>query len=195
MIGGPPCQFASEMSRLNAAMGKKPAANLIPEFERIVAAAQCAWFAMENVVAAPAPAIAGYEITQSIVRDHWCGGETMRKRRISIGTLDGRRVHVTGAALQRQDPELAITSCSRAGHVRVVISGKERKCSTRGPRMPIAEMARLQGLPDAFFGSSSPFTVEAQRKMIGNGVPLAMGRAIASAIVRSFYSSIEEAAA
>lgn len=191
IIGGPPCQFASEMSRFNAAMGRELAPNLIPEFERIVATARPAWFAMENVIQAPAPRVDGYAITENVLRDHWCGGETMRQRRMSIGFASGRRVEVYTLPLHRPDPELAVTSCAREdrfGREKYLIAGKFRKCANRGERLPVAEMARRQGLPAHFFGDRSPFTVEAQRKMLGNEVPLAMGKAVASAVKRALAS-------
>ena len=48
----------------------------------------------------------------------------------------------------------------------------------------VTKMCRLQGLPESFF-AASPFTVQAQRTMLGNGVPLPMGRAIAQAVKRA----------
>jgi DNA (cytosine-5)-methyltransferase 1 len=185
VIGGPPCQFASEMSRFNRHLGRKVAANLIPEFERIVIDASPAWFVMENVVQAPAPVIPGYTITPTILRDHWCGGETMRRRRMSIGMVDRRPAPIETLALHRADPDLAVTSAAREdrfGRPKHLIAGKLRVCGTRGERLPLPEMARRQGLPPHFFGPDTPFTVEAQRKMLGNGVPLAMGRAVARAV-------------
>lgn len=188
VIGGPPCQFASEMSRLNSHMGKPLALNMIPEFERIVVQSAVPWFVMENVIQAPSPAIAGYRISDNVLRDVWCGGETMRQRRMSIGMLDGRRVQVETLPLHRPDPALAITSGSREdrnGRPKHLVGDQWRVCSTRGPRLPLDEMARRQGLPPHFFGSDSPFTDLAKRKMIGNGVPLAMGRAVAKAVKRA----------
>lgn len=184
IIGGPPCQFASEMSRLNTSMGKSLAVNEIPEFERCVAAARPRWLVMENVVDAPLPDVEGYPVTDFVLRDHWCGGFTMRKRRFSFASRGGAlRFRVQTAALQTPNPAVAITSCARKGHILKVVSGKQRKCSTGGPRMAIADMARLQGLPPSFFGDKSPFTAQAQRKMLGNGVPLAMGRTVAAAVL------------
>lgn len=194
VIGGPPCQFASEMSRFNAHLGRALAENRIPDFERIVSQTGAAWFVMENVIQAPAPEVPGYTITQNILRDVWCGGETMRQRRMSIGSRRGLRIHVVSEALHRPDPEIAITSGAREdrqGRMRHVVSGKLRVCSTRGARLPLDEMARRQGLPPHFFGDDSPFTDLAKRKMIGNGVPLAMGRAVAAAVVRALASGIE----
>jgi len=191
VIGGPPCQFASEMSRFNAHMGRELADNLIPEFERIVSAAAVPWFVMENVIQAPAPSVDGYTITENVLRDVWCGGETMRQRRMSIGTLSGQSVHVSTLALHRPDPDLAVTSCAREdrfGRPKYEINGKMRRCANRGARLPVEEMARRQGLPAHFFGKRSPFTSEAQRKMLGNGVPLAMGRAVAAAVLKATAS-------
>jgi DNA (cytosine-5)-methyltransferase 1 len=187
VIGGPPCQFASEMSRLNVATGNAIAENLIPEFERCIGEARPRWFVMENVVDAPSAYVDGYHCIGEIVRDVWCGGETMRKRRFTYGQRGARRntfrFQIETLALHRPDPAVAITSCARVdgGQVRVV-NGKKRRCGTGGPRLPIAQMAERQGLPASFFGDASPFTAEAQRKMLGNGVPLAMGRAVAKAV-------------
>lgn len=58
--------------------------------------------------------------------------------------------------------------------------GKVRKA----PRRSFEECLRLQGLPPDFL-KDSPFTLAAKREMIGNGVPLSMGRAVAKAIRRA----------
>lgn len=42
----------------------------------------------------------------------------------------------------------------------------------------LADMLELQGF-DAHLLDSQPFTVQAAKKMVGNGVPLPMGRAVA----------------
>jgi hypothetical protein len=42
-------------------------------------------------------------------------------------------------------------------------------------------MARLQGLPETFL-DEAPFTMDGKRMVIGNGVPLQMGRPLARAI-------------
>ena len=45
---------------------------------------------------------------------------------------------------------------------------------------------RLQGLPPDFL-AEAPFTVQAKYHVIGNGVPLPMGRAVAAAVKRAMY--------
>lgn len=52
------------------------------------------------------------------------------------------------------------------------------------PRRSIEEMLRLQGLP-ANWLEHQPWTMEAKRKIIGNGVPIPMGRQLARAIGRA----------
>jgi len=47
--------------------------------------------------------------------------------------------------------------------------------------MALSEMCRLQGLPDDFL-AESPLTDSGKRQVIGNGVPIPMGLAIARAV-------------
>lgn len=68
----------------------------------------------------------------------------------------------------RHDGEIGVTG-GHAGHP---------------PRYTLAEMLELQGLPSGFL-DHSPFTMQGKRKLIGNGVPIALGRALAKAIKRS----------
>lgn len=62
-------------------------------------------------------------------------------------------------------------------------NGKPKRINKNRPsKRDIAESLYLQGLPDDFFGKKTPFTVVGQQLMIGNGVPLPMGRALALAV-------------
>src|SRR5260370_32371528 len=69
VIGGPPCQKFSTIGRLQAHVNPnwKPI-DLIPEFERVIAEAQPRWFLMENVPAAPVPAVVGHTIAGALPR-------------------------------------------------------------------------------------------------------------------------------
>lgn len=49
------------------------------------------------------------------------------------------------------------------------------------PRRTFAECCRLQGLPTGFL-AEAPFTLTGKRVVLGNAVPLPMGRAVAAAI-------------
>jgi site-specific DNA-cytosine methylase len=94
VIGGPPCQMFSSLVHLVRASGHEPRfGNLIPEFERCVAAARPQWFVMENVPAAPEPSIEGYGVKSFLLDNsalndgHGYGLEQRRVRRFSFGLL------------------------------------------------------------------------------------------------------------
>lgn len=175
VIGGPPCQVHSRLASLVRHNGYQEAVDIIPEFERCTSEAAPAWFLMENVPGAPLPVVSGYHVNAEMVRDYWCGGETLRHRRFSFGTRDNRRLMLALPALCRPDPEPA-----------ALASGSSRDRKHKRPmgtksRAVFENHKRLQGLPADF--DIPPFTIEAKVKAIGNGVPLAMGRAIAAGVV------------
>jgi site-specific DNA-cytosine methylase len=79
---------------------------------------------------------------------------------------------------------------------------EEGFCVVRGPDLlwggdiktfhPPAGKFTLQGLP-ADFLDGTPFTLEGKRIMVGNGVPLLMGRAVAKAVKRALGLQAEAA--
>lgn len=179
VIGGPPCQMFSTLQALVRHNGHAKAKNLIPEFQRCIAEAQPAWFLMENVRAAPLPHVRDYHLRDELVRDHWCGGDTMRLRRFTFASRDtsvpADRFRLVGKALHRPDPEPAcLASGSQWNNANGRPEGKKTKAVFESHK-------RLQGLPPDW--DIPPFTVEAKVKALGNGVPLAMGRAVAAAVV------------
>lgn len=192
VIGGPPCQAFSMMRHLNPNAGAKTG-NLIPEFERCVAEAQPAWFVMENVPGAPLPCVDGYRVYAQLLNNRWLGERQDRTRRISFGTRDGRPLHVQIAALESPFYIQAVTGSARAVPVKLGGSGKVKRSYTAdgkrhgpndGPRAALADMCEWQGLPRDFL-EDAPFTISAKRQVVGNGVPLPMGRAVAVAVKRA----------
>lgn len=191
VIGGPPCQAFSELAKLIRANGHQPRyGNLIPEFERCVREAQPCWFLMENVSAAPLPAIEGYSVHSQMLNNRWLGEDQNRERRISFGTLDGRKLHIQYAALE--SPLFVETLVSGNGKTPgqrtrlrakaiAAVTSSDGSASVRMARYSIAESARYQGLPEDFL-SDAPFTADGKRRVIANGVPLPMGRAVAKAV-------------
>lgn len=192
VIGGPPCQAFSTLCRLNDAIRRngrnvKVAENLIPEFERATGEAEPDWFLMENVPDAPMPIIPGLIVKDVIVRDVWVGGETSRLRRFSFGTREGIALEMEWLALHRPDPFPAVTAASGGRSPRYHGGGKLKRRYQGGEiykRLPIPEALRRQGLAMDFL-SEAPFTVAGKQRVIGNGVPLPMGRAIARAVKRA----------
>jgi DNA (cytosine-5)-methyltransferase 1 len=196
VIGGPPCQLFSQMRHIQPLAGQKHG-NLIPEYERVVGEAQPEWYVMENVRDAPLPAVSGYEVYAQLLKDVWVGGETMRVRRISFGTHDGRRLGVEQMALHTPEPEVAALAGGgdRDRPVAMVRDGKgghrpKKQYGNSGPRTALGRSTsgdgfafklRQQGLP-ADFLAGAPFTASGKSHAVGNGVPLPMGRAIAKAV-------------
>lgn len=87
---------------------------------------------------------------------------------------------------------------TRRGHVGAVSHDATvgKRDQARGKvyeRRTIAEMLRLQGLPPDML-DEQPFTAKAARKMVANGVPMPLGRAVARA-VRMALEDIEVNAA
>lgn len=174
VIGGPPCQGFSTASQLTPGWKGE---NLIPEFERCVFEAQPTWFVMENVRHAPLPAVVGYVVEDVLVNNRCFGERQNRVRRFSFGTRDGRRLAIDGVTLF-EHPEFA--RCAMASE------GSTGYCNHKGysPRRPWPEFCELQGLPPDYL-DKSPFTLTAKYRVVGNGVPLPMGRAIARAVEKA----------
>jgi DNA (cytosine-5)-methyltransferase 1 len=199
VIGGPPCQPFSQLVHIVRANGYEPRhGNLIPEFERVVAEAQPDWFIMEEVPAASLPSVAGYIVRDLVLNNRWVGGTQNRERRFSFGTRDGRRLLPDVVAFEPAEWDFAVVADARRRPERPAAGGKLKgtgkfsatsslnrnlggEVPHQGAMLSVAEMCRLQGLPEDFI-AESPFTVSAKRRMIGNGVPLPLGRAIAKAV-------------
>lgn len=212
VIGGPPCQSFTAIRHLEKESGVNATAkahnrppvsgNMIPEFERCIAESEPAWFLMENVRAAPSPEVVGYQVTDTIYNNRWAGAEQDRIRRFWLGVKEDAECPDCHEFAIEDD-----TWCSYCGRIVQPIRSAPRvllpetvailnpvKVPTvttyefGGKRNPhhgrtVAEMARLQGLPEGF--DLPGLTVEAKRRAIANGVPLPMGRAIAKAVVEA----------
>ena len=180
LIGWPPCQEHSQLKFLNPLAGKH--GNLIPEFERVVGEAHPVWFLMENVVQAPVPQISGYWAARNVVlNNRWLGEAQQRVRRFSFGVRcdvspGGIALDVTPDLVLFESGEWAPTVL--AGHGPV---GRGRGYTSN---LTIEQMCRLQGVQSDFL-SEAPFTAHGKRQVLGNAVPLPLGRAIARAVRRA----------
>lgn len=204
VIGGTPCQRWSALSGvIKATHGEDSLAeDLIPEFERVVARAAPDWFLMENVRRAPIPKIDGYQVDATLLNARWLGEVQNRLHRLSFGTRDGRRLHYETIPFEPFEFEPRVCTSSGGRRAQLVIDpntgrvrGKQGDASRhRLQGRSVKKMCELQGLPGDFF-AESPFTVAAQGKMLGNAVPLPMGRAIARAVKRALNIETKEKAA
>lgn len=182
IIGGSPCQCFSQLVHLIRHNGYQVGENMIPEFERVVVEAQPEWWVMENVVQAPIPHVVGYCVDPSILNNRWLGEVQSRAHRFSFGTRDGRRLHYDTAALENPDWDHRVLAKQDVlPRLRRARDGSLKPRGNPHKKRPLAECLRLQGLPADFF-DESPFVESMKRRMLGNGVPMFMGRALAKAV-------------
>lgn len=180
VIGGPPCQAFSRLRHIVKANGYKTAPNLIPEFERVVGEVAPSWFLMENVPAAPLPNVKSYSVHSQVFNNRWLGEKQKRERRISFGTrFSGARLHIEQSTTENPVLERVVTADPRS--VMVAVGGSGKVKTTTCTKRTLADMLELQGLPGDWL-DHQPWTMQAKRKMIGNGVPIPMARALARAV-------------
>jgi DNA (cytosine-5)-methyltransferase 1 len=173
VIGGPPCQAHSIAGKLS----HTEAADLIPQFVRVVNEAQPRWVVMENVLGVLNHPAIPRDWFPCILRDWDCGGETNRTRAFwtwPLAVFDTPRrpgepsLSVLATTWKQPGPDCK-TAAMHAGFLRGDLS--------------IEEYGRLQGAETVAAAlvnhrSSKAFAVH----VLGNGVPLPMGRAIARAV-------------
>jgi DNA (cytosine-5)-methyltransferase 1 len=169
--------------------------NLIPEFERCVAAAGPQWWVMENVPDAPIPEVDGYGRDIFCLNNRQCleadgtPAKQNRVRRWTFGRSDGMgTLQVETVVFENAEFEnAAVGGAQTPGH-------RDRMKATgvlfrNGPSTKyFVELVRKQGLPDDF--DLPGFTVAAKCQAVANGVPLAMGRAIAKAVRREVLAAL-----
>lgn len=200
VIGGPPCQRFSSLSNINRVKYGEDslAPDLIPEFMRCVAEAAPAWFLMENVPRAPLPFVDGYGIVDRVFNNRWCGGDQNRVRRMSFGlrgmaNLSAQlQFRIGGEALMSIDNEP--TACATSGGRQRTPRRDRRGQLQSAPLLnrKTADLVRLQGLPLGFL-SDAPFTEREKMRIVGNGVPLPLGRAVAKAVKQAMGYTFESA--
>lgn len=170
IIGGPPCQSFSPIGNVNRARWGADSVmpDLTTDFARVVVEAAPEWWLMENSPHCPG---SGLPHEHRLDLDMaWLGG---RQRR--------RRAFWSNLRLRIDTPALIPTE-----------AGSERTVTWKGavdwkgsratePRRTLADMLDLQGFPRDML-SHCPFTIDAAKKAVGNGVPLQMGRAVARAV-------------
>lgn len=207
VIGGPPCQAFSRLVHIVRANGHRVAEDLIPAFESVVGEAAPHWFLMENVPDAPRPAVDSrvwptsppYRVEDVLVRDDWVGGATSRLRRFSFGkawAMESLHFVVEQVALHDAEPSRAVVCDARQVPVALGAGGRPKgggRMPHVGKAMPWARRCELQGLPPTFL-ENAPFTASGKNLVLGNGVPLPMGRAVARAVKRALGLGVSEGA-
>ncbi len=186
--------------------------DMTPDYQRVVEEARPAWFLRENTPKAPDIKPAGYDVRSFLLDnstldsgDGW-GHEQMRRRKFWFGTRDcdapelrqwidfalfelpetrcpvgcsgnltpGQRTRIRQQAVS-SDTRSVPVALGGGGHPKSTLDTDPNK------RRTLEEMLRLQGFPEDWM-SHQPWTMQAKRKMVGNGVALPTGRALAQAI-------------
>ena len=106
-------------------------------------------------------------------------GGSGRRKATSVG---GRQGHVDDLDSYKKMKSPSVTGRHHSNELR---DAKVRGEGWVGlqPRRSLEEMLRLQGLPPDWL-KHQPWTMQAKRKIVGNGVPVTMGRELARAIRR-----------
>ena len=187
IIGGPPCQTFSQLRYLVEHNGYTiKSENLIPEFERCIDEAQPAWFLMENVRQAPNPDVSGYTVNSFLLDNRSCGGEQRRLRKIVFGTrkTDANLLRFLNIQTFEQIDECP-TVCASGG-MKISLQSKKMNGRVMGWKTAgaLKQSLKAQGLPEDFL-DDAPFTLKGKHTVVGNGVPLPMGRTIAKAVKHS----------
>ncbi len=190
VFGGPPCQCWSRLVHMVRKVHGEVsiAENLIPEFERVVSEAQPRWFLMENAPDSPPPVVPGYQVHSQLINNRWFWAEQNRVRRISFGTPDGRRLDLEADAFALEPARWEHTVLSSSRTVAIALDRNHKPKQGVGVCKPrtTADMLRLQGFPGDML-DDCPLTDSGKKKVIANGWPLPMGRAVFRAVRRAMY--------
>lgn len=163
VIGGSPCQDFSR-ARRDPTSGHGP--RMLTEFVRVVEAAAPAWWLLENVESVPDIAPWGYQVQRFFLNARDCGSDQNRNRRFQFGCRDGN--FLVFENLKRSVRPMQLCAMASEG---------SKSC-----RRSWADFVTAQGLPADF--ALPGLTKELRYRVVGNGVPLPMGRALAIAVTR-----------
>jgi DNA (cytosine-5)-methyltransferase 1 len=187
VIGGPPCKWWSSASNIAKARGQTVQPDMIPEFSRCIDEARPSWFVMENVPRAPLPQAPGYFVQPHVVNANHFGADQWRVRRFTWGSRFGLRLDLVCDALHSEPRHNAVTTRNLKWDAL-----RQRPRSTNS-LATWSDALAAQGLP-ADFLADCPLTTKGKWECVGNGVPLAMGRAVAKAVKRAIAPHSAESA-
>lgn len=161
IIAGSPCQDYSR-ARRDPPSGNGDAA--IEEFRRVVTQARPVWWLLENVPGVPIVRVEGYTHQLLHIAAHEVGSHQYRRRLFQFGACEG-----PGLIVPRQvTPAKNLQPCCTASE------GK------RGRRRTWAQFCEAQGFNT--FLALPGWSIRLKYQMVGNGVPLPLGRALARAV-------------
>ena len=137
---------------------------MLREFVRVVHECQSQWFLCENVPSVPDLRIDGYKVQRIPISDEQCGGVQVRTRHIQYGSKAGHIIR----------PNRSVKHRSRIGRKSFAITTKQNSRWAS-----FAGHCRKQGIEPLDLPGWSK---QAKFRAVGNGVPAAVGRALAAAV-------------
>lgn len=155
VIGGSPCQDYSGMKRNKGSYSDE----MVREYVRIIEEASPEWCLLENVAAVPDIQINGYQWQRLDINQGWYS-DVSRLRHIQFMRKSGDMLNIPRGKMNKINYGCALASDNRS----------------------FSELLYLQGLPANY--DLPDFTVSGKKKMIGNGVPLVVGRVLAQEVAR-----------
>lgn len=163
IIAGPACQDFSRARR--AAKPSGHGLHCLAELIRVILECRPPWWLVENVPGIPDLEIPGYAVQRLDLTDRECGGLQRRLRHIQFGHAEGWIIRPDRHEV-RHGGRPAPTAMATDAYRRL---------------RTFPEHCRLQGLdrPVTLAGWSR----EAKFRAVGNGVPMAMGRVLAVAVL------------
>jgi DNA (cytosine-5)-methyltransferase 1 len=179
IIGGPPCQPHSTAAEIRGT----EAIDLIPEFVRVVGEGQPDWAVMENVRGAVGHAGVPPEWHHTILSDCDCGGETKRTR--AFWTWPFFMMAPGGKWGGESSHSVMATTWKRGKSDSPYVADK----GFLPGDLSVEEYERLQGVPGLTAalrkaGANKSIAVH----MLGNGVPMSLGRYVAKSVVAAMYA-------
>lgn len=158
VIGGPPCtEYSDANRRRNADEGDR----LVRHFLRIVDESRPTWFLMENVRNVPDVQLSDYRVQRLDALDTDFGGVQSRLRHLQYGNVNGHIIRPLRTPTPRPVTPVPTLTTAPAGP-------GDRHCR---------RLAK-QGFGPLPLRTLTP---AARRRVIGNGVPFAIGYAVATA--------------
>lgn len=155
VIGGSPCQDFSGLKREKTDYSMQ----MVNEFIRVVKETQPRWWLLENVVGVPDVQIDGYNWQRLDINQGWYDN-TSRLRNIQFGSKEGLYLNIPRGKMKEIHSKCALASDDRS----------------------FKEICMIQGLGEDY--NLPDFTVAGKKKMVGNGVPLSIGRVLAKEVLR-----------
>lgn len=175
IIGGPPCQSFSDANRNVTGQALEIGIEMIRHYLRVVDESDVTWFLMENVRNVPVIELDGYSIQRTDLTDWESGGSQLRLRHFQYGDKRGFVIR-PGRVTRPGTPEPAALASEGFSD---------------SPRA-FADFCRVQGLPGPL--KLPPVSPAWRYTLVGNGVPLPMGRNIARAVTAAGPSRPDDCA-